>query len=343
MTTSAVRLVEIGPGDAAFAAWCDVWVAAELLDRPDEAPRPMTEHVVLGRELVGPGGSRDGTHRAAMLGDDVVGALRLILPLRDNTTVAFVDVAVHTGHRRRGIGRALLAEGVRLAAAAGRTELIAEVDEPVPDTAGRVFALRHGWTCDLLETRRDLVLPPDEARLSAVEAEARAASAGYDLVTWRDRTPDGLLDDRALLEQRMSTDAPHGDLPVEEERWDAQRVREIEAMNLARGRTVLSAGAVRDGRLVAFTDLHVSVDRPEHARQGSTLVLREHRGHRLGALVKAATLRELGRAFPATRRITTYNAEDNAPMVAVNRALGFEPAGHMSMWSLRVGAGGPPG
>ena len=343
MTTSTVRLVEIGPDDASFAQWYDVWAAAELLDRPDDAPRPMQEHVVLGRELVRSGGSRDGTHRAALLGEDVVGALRLMLPLRDNTTVAFVDVAVHPEHRRRGIGSALLAEGLRVAADAGRTELISEVDEPVPDTAGRAFALRHGWTCDLLETRRDLVLPPDEARLSAAEAEAREASAGYELVTWRGPVPDALLDDRALLEQRMSTDAPHGDLPVEEERWDGARVREIEAMNAARGRTVLSAGAVHDGRLVAFTELHVSVDRPELARQGSTLVLREHRGHRLGALVKAAVLRDLAAAFPQTRRITTYNAEDNAPMVAVNRALGFQPAGHTSMWSLRVGAGGRPG
>jgi hypothetical protein len=36
------------------------------------------------------------------------------------------------------------------------------MDEPGPDAPGREFALRHGWTCDLLETRRDLVLPPDE-------------------------------------------------------------------------------------------------------------------------------------------------------------------------------------
>jgi hypothetical protein len=95
MTTSTVRLVEIGPDDAAFAQWYDVWAAAEVLDRPDDAPRPMQEHVVLGRELVRPGGSRDGSHRAALQGEDVVGALRLILPMHDNTTVAFLDVAVH--------------------------------------------------------------------------------------------------------------------------------------------------------------------------------------------------------------------------------------------------------
>jgi hypothetical protein len=79
-------------------------------------------------------------------------------------------------------------------------------------------------------------------------------------------------------------------------------------------------------------------------RPGAARAADEHRRPaRLGALVKAATLRELGKAFPGTRRITTYNAEDNACMVAVNRALGFEPAGHLSMWSLRVGAGSRAG
>ena len=340
MTTSAVRLVEIGPDDASFAQWCDVWVATEKVDRPADAPRTAMDHAALGQQLVAPGGSRDGTHRAAVLGEAVVGALRLILPVRDNTTLAIVDLAVHPAHRRRGIGGVLLAEALRLAAAAGRSELIAEVDEPRADTAGRSFALRHGWTCDLLETRRDLVLPADEARLAAVEADARQASRGYELITWRDHVPDQLVDDLAVLEERMSTDAPHGDMPVEAERWDGRRIREIEDLNVARGRTVLSAGAVRDGRLVAFTDLHVPLASTEHARQGATLVLREHRGHRLWALVKAAVLRDLATAFPRTRLITTYNLEGNAPMVAVNAALGFEPAGRTSMWSLRPAAPG---
>jgi GNAT superfamily N-acetyltransferase len=251
--------------------------------------------------------------------------------------VAIVDLAVHPRFRRQGLGGTLHDQALELVAARGRTTLITEVDEPGPGTApGREFALRHGWTCDLLETRRDLVLPPDERRLAALEAEARSASRGYDVVLWRNHTPDELLADRALLEQRMSTDAPHGDLPVEEERWDGARVREYEAAHVARGRTVLSAGAVADGRLVAFTDLQVPDADPSRAHQAGTLVLREHRGRRLGALLKAAVLRELAVAYPGVRRITTFNAEFNAPMVAVNEALGFRPAGQISTWSRRL-------
>ena len=336
MRTTATAVVETRPDDALFAAWCEVWAASERADRPDEHPRAVSEHVALGRQLLAAGGSRTGTHRAAVVDGAVVGALRLIVPVRDNPTVAVLDLAVAPTARRRGVGSVLLAEWLRLAREHGRSELITEVDEPGPDAPGRGFAERRGWACDLVETRRDLVLPLDEQRLRAVEDDARRASHAYELVTWRDRTPDALVDDRALLERRMTTDAPHGDLPVEEEDWDADRVREYEQVHADRGRTVLSAGAVRDGRLVAFTDLHLPEATPEHAHQGGTLVLPEHRGHRLGSLVKAAVLRQVLEGFPQVRTITTYNADSNVPMVAVNEALGFVPAGSLSSWSVRL-------
>lgn len=341
-----MRLVGTTPDDDLFAAWCGVWTAASLAARPHDPPRPDGDHVALARQLLGPGTARDGTHRAALDGDRVVGALRTILPVRDNTAVAVLDVAVHPAARRRGTGTALLAEGVRLAARAGRTRLLVEVDEPDDAAPGRAFLVRHGFACALQETRRDLVLPPDPDRLAALEGEARAASRAYALRTWTDRTPDELLDDRARLEQRMSTDAPHGDLAVEPERWDGARIREYEALHRERGRTVVSAGAVRDGRLIAFTELQIPLADPRRAAQGATLVLREHRGHRLGARLKAAVLRAVLADWPQVERISTFNADTNVPMVAVNEALGFVPAGRLTSWTRpvrpRLSAAPPP-
>ncbi|MGY1828476.1 MULTISPECIES: GNAT family N-acetyltransferase [unclassified Blastococcus] len=336
MSDPSWRIVELGPDDDLFPSWCEVWAATGRDARPHDPPRPAQEHVALGRELVAAGGSRDGTHRAALVDGAVAGALRVILPLKDNPSLAMVDVAVHPASRRRGLGSALLAEARAVAAAHGRTLLVSEVDEPAPGAPGRAFAERHGWTCDLVETRRELALPVDEDRLRALEAGAAGASAGYDVVTWRDRTPDALLADRALLERRMTTDAPHGELPVGEEEWDGDRIREYEQTHVARGRTVLSAGAVTGGRLVGFTDLQIPLAQPVLAHQGGTLVLREHRGRRLGARMKAAVLRELAAGYPEVRRISTYNAESNAPMVAVNEQLGFRPAGGLSSWSARL-------
>jgi len=245
---------------------------------------------------------------------------------------------VHPDARRRGIGTGLLAEAERRARAAGRTELSAEIDEPGPGAPGRAFAERRGFRCGLVEVRRDLALPADEGRLAALERDALSASSGYEVRTWRDDTPEGLLEDRALLERRLSTDAPSGDQPYEEEDWDAARIREREATHVRQGRTRFAAGALREGRLVAFSEIAVPLAVPEKAYQWGTLVLREHRGHRLGALVKLAALRELGAASPATTSISTWNAESNAPMIAVNEALGFRTAGLLTSWHRTLSA-----
>ena len=62
-------------------------------------------------------------------------------------------------------------------------------------------------------------------------------------------------------------------------------------------------------------------------------MLAGHRGHRLGARLKIAVLRELTATVPQVRRISTCDSDDDRPVVAVDEALGFRPAGGLSTWS----------
>lgn len=330
-----MRVQEVDPGDdAAFAGWFGVLDASLAAERPGEPHWTAREQRALALGIVGPGGDRDGALLAAVQGDVVVGAGRLVLPTSDNLHLAMVVLHVHPAHRRRGAGTALLDELCARARAAGRRVLTTEIDEPPGDVPGTSFARRHAAVCALREVRRDLALPADPARLAALAAACRPYSAGYQVVTWRDRTPKQWLSDRALLSSRMSTEVPLGDLPWEQEAWDEGRLQAYEDGILAQGRTWFTAAAVLDGRLVAFTDVGVPVDAPTRAYQWSTLVLPEHRGHRLGTVVKLAALRELVAAVPGARVVTTFNAEVNAAMIAVNQALGFAVTGGLSGWRL---------
>lgn len=215
------------------------------------------------------------------------------LPLKDNRHQAFLALNVAPGARRRGVGTALLREAQRRAVAAGRLMMCGNSD-------------------------RLLAVPSRE----------------YDVLTWWDGVPEMWLEPRAALTARMSTDAPMGDLDIEPEVWDAARVVEVCAVAAAQNRRVVESVAVHRAtrHLVAYTIIQVPIERPMLAFQWDTLVHAEHRGHRLGQLVKTANLRSLRTQMPAVARIVSWNAEDNEPMLRVNRALGFAPHSHHIEW-----------
>lgn len=286
-----------------------------------------------------------------------LGTWSVALPLRDNLDNAHLGVEVAPAARRRGIGSLLLDHVEQQVRAAGRHVLQTwqglPVD-PAQEDPASPFAARHGYTSTLPSLRNDLDLDPDDpnalsralapldaeldGRFDPADGRRTSADGQYRLLTWWGAVPDEHLDDRAALMQRMSTDAPSGEMTIEEEHWDGDRVRNEEAVARAQGLSLVETAAVHvpTGRLVAFTTLAVPADSPDLAFQWDTLVLREHRGGRLGMAVKAANLRALGERFDRIRRITTYNAASNAPMLRVNTAMGYRPVLRTTCFEKRL-------
>jgi GNAT superfamily N-acetyltransferase len=89
---------------------------------------------------------------------------------------------------------------------------------------------------------------------------------------------------------------------------------------------------VPTGTLVGFTQLGVPADVARPVTQEDTLVLRDHRGHRLGMLLKVANLQHLERVAPGHPGVLTWNAEENRAMLDVNEAVGFVPIGYEGAW-----------
>ena len=278
--------------------------------------------------------------RAAWRGGLLVGALDVLMPTTDNLSLAILWLSVEPAHRGRGVGSALLAEAERIGEQHGRTLFNVETEwaEGRSDAA-QGFAERHGYELGLTMLRSAMPLPADRDALVSV-----AASGGDDYVleSFVDHMPEGWLDDRAVLQQRMSTDAPSEDLEVEEEAWDADRLRSNYERARSSGRRIVETVArhLPSGRLVGFTSVSISAGEPDLAYQQDTLVLRDHRGHALGLRLKAANALRVMDELPEVTAVRTWNAASNTHMLAVNRRLGYAVDGYSREWQKRV-AGRP--
>ncbi|WP_026549136.1 GNAT family N-acetyltransferase [Arthrobacter sp. Br18] len=282
----------------------------------------------------------------------LVGCAVLDVPLADNLSTCYLDILVHPGHRRQGVAKVLHATAENHVRRLGRTVIMgwSEMRLPaIPDpevlvpgsgaggypkhSAAASFALSEEY--DLAQVDRISLLPPSTAGLPAHDTDG---ADGYGMVFWENRVPDGLIDRYAVLRRFMSTDAPLGDFVLEEEVWDAERIRADEERHVAGGGLSLVCAAVEkgSGALVGHTVLHSSRKAPFVAYQEDTLVLRGHRGHRLGYRMKAPNLRRLRDEWPAVERLYTWNAAENSFMLAVNVELGFRPVGATAGWQKKL-------
>jgi RimJ/RimL family protein N-acetyltransferase len=176
----------------------------------------------------------------------------------------------------------------------------------------------------LPETRRrlDLDSAPDT---SALRVDAQRHAVGYTPVAWLGPVPDEFRDDVARLGSRLVLDAPMGDLDVEPEKYDADRIQVTDEVVTLRGRRMYYAAIREDatGRLVAYTSIGFDAATTTHGWQQITIVDPAHRGHRLGILVKLANLDNVRAHEPGLRYLNTWNAQENAHMITINEALGF--------------------
>ena len=264
-------------------------------------------------------------------GDGVVGYGRLVLPVRDNPHLAFLELGVLPGRRRRGHGTALARALEQWARERGRTTVVGEGYAPAESrTRGlaRVeqFAATLGYELANVETVKQQSVPTYLTRRDALRDEIAADLAAYHIVGWDTGCPDEYVEDCCRLLSGLNAEVPLGDLALHDSEWTPQRLRTWEASNREVGRHSLSAGAIGpDGSLVGISGIRVDDDAPTRGTVGITLVASDHRGHRLGLALKLAATDLALAHFPQLAHVETSNADTNTHMNAVNERLGYLP------------------
>ena len=311
-------------------------LASAALDQPHEPP--PTPALSRGRVLT-PFWGDPVRLLVAVADGDPVGHAVVELPVHDNRHLGLVEVHVALEARRRGCGRALLDAAARLLLADGRRSLVLEarVDSPAEALAAAVGAHRS-----LLNVRRSQrIAELDPARVAALRGDAERAAAGYAVEVWTGPTSAHRLAVLAAAAHALN-DAPLGDLDVEDEVWDPERIAARDRAVLAcRLRMHTALALAPHGGPAGYTEVAVSED-GTYGWQWGTGVDPAHRGHRLGLLLKTVMVERLRAAEPALRVVSTWNADSNRHMIAVNEALGYEPVDQMCEWQLDLRGGRPP-
>ena len=273
----------------------------------------------------------------------------------DTSDTAWLHVEVVPEARGRGIGAELAGLAEALGREVGATKFIVyapcwKVGGPrlaaptgfgdvAADTAETRLLQRMGYRLEQVERGSRLPLPVAREVIDAMRADAERASEGeYRIHSWTGMTPVHWREDMAQLITRMSIDAPSAGLEEEEDVWTVERLIADETITAEGPSTEFTTVVehVPSGRLAGFTTLIAPDDMSRPIDQDDTIVLREHRGHRLGMLLKVANIAYVQDARPGHPRIVTYNAEENRHMLSVNEALGFEPFVYEGAWRKDV-------
>lgn len=304
-----MEIEELDPTDAAArTAWHEVMERAVRADRPHALTTTLAAFEVT---VTSPSSYWARSWLRAVVDGEVVGVAELELPLTENTDVAWGEVHVLPGHRRQGVGRRLWEALVERARTAGRARIGGEVSVDVDvDGGAPEFARAMG----AVERHRE------DHLLALLPVPGSPVDPAYEVLLWRGRCPDEHRVAYLAMRNQMNADVPTGDLDLEPEVLDDARLSASEE-RLTRAYDLRVAAARRrsDGVFGGYSLLFVPHG-TDYGWQDDTLVMPEHRGHHLGAALKAANYADL----PAeVGRVHTWTAPDNTAMHRTNTALGF--------------------
>jgi GNAT superfamily N-acetyltransferase len=317
----------------------DIAGAAAMLEAARREDFPHRAAVTVSAHRVWLRHGWDGNPRLTALGRDkrgrVVGQVEVELPHWDNKHMGYLDVTVDPSRRRQGLGRQLLEAGVERIRAEGRTLAQATSAAGSP---GSDFLKVLGFEPAIEEVlRRQDLLDLDWDRMDREYGQARPHADGYELLRMPSETPDDLVEAVVRMTAAIN-DAPTEGLDIEDEVFSAERLRAFEKAERARGRRYYRVAArhIESGELAGHTMVGVEADQPGHAFQYDTSVLRAHRGHRLGLLLKLEMMRWLTDVEPQLRCVFTGNAASNAHMIGINELLGYRVFLRYVGWQRRL-------
>ena len=224
---------------------------------------------------------------------------------------AWIGVWVVPEWRRRGVGTALLRAAGDAERGAGKTGFELELSEA--HAAGHAFLAAHGF----VEVDRSMAVALE---LAGLEPPAVDPPPGIRLVTLAER-PDLLAGVHRVAVEAFP-DIPSADEPLYAGTLEEYIARDVDRPGIRRDAFQVAIDG-SDGEAVGFASLMFAPGSSLIAWHDMTAVRPAWRGRGIASALKRATI--AWALANGVETLETGNDESNAPMRAVNAALGYRP------------------
>ncbi|QFY14943.1 GNAT family N-acetyltransferase [Nonomuraea phyllanthi] len=274
---------------------------------------------------------------AARDNDDgrIVGTAQL-RPQPHDQRIGFLRLFVAPSARRRGVGTTMLAQITKYAHSAGMDRIQSTVPARSP---GESFVRTWPGVRELLRLELQEQRLDEHVLSHCHELAICPDPTEYSLAHWHGAAPEPLAPSFGQVMSHVP-DAPGAALQMASRAWDAAAVRTWEARMTASGAHLMVCAAVHrtTGQVVAATVATVAASDAPAAQQHDTVVLPRHRRRGLARWIKAEQTLRLHQRFPSLRTVSSTVNRQNAPMTAVNRAVGYRGSGERLLVELPMPA-----
>jgi mycothiol synthase len=240
-----------------------------------------------------------------------------------NKHILWADASVHKDHRRHGIGRTWIPLALELMDRHGCTTLSMGTEEK----PGHAFLKWMGADDRFGGAENRLALrSADWPMLKRWAEDGPRKSPATKLEIYDGHIPEQMWDDYCPQFSTMLNTMPweqldHGDIvvtPAHMKDW-------IDRLDQQGGLEHTMLTREPDGVISGITDMNYSPSwKPGIIHQGFTGVRSDARGRGLGKWLKAAMLLHVHELYPKVEVVSTDNAGSNAPMLGINRKMGFK-------------------
>jgi GNAT superfamily N-acetyltransferase len=239
-----------------------------------------------------------------------------------NKHILWADASVHREHRRGGLGRLWIPLALELMDQHGCTTLSMGTEEE----SGHAFLQWMGAEGKFSGAENRLKLAEvDWAMMRRWVEDGRRLSPSTSLEVYDGFLPEAMWEDYCPQLTTMLNTMPweqmdHGDIII----TPAQLAEWYERMRMQGMVEYTILTREPDGVISGITDLNYAPYKPNMIHQGFTGVRTDARGRGLGKWLKAAMLLHVREIYPNLEWVVTENAGSNAPMLAINKAMGFK-------------------